>query len=425
MKRFVALLVFAITICFSCAQPTQTIISDPARVQNVEGVVQNISGNEVVLLLKLPEFRKTADTPAAEISQQIIQKGLFIEGLNVAINGNSGEVSKVIDNSVTILLNKSPGYSIGQAVKLEIPKKRIAIVDFTVIRGGLKEAGSILMEQLSTLLIESKQYIVVERSKLSAIMEEIKLLQSGMTEEIPEHLRPKLMFADLILTGTLAEIGDKYDTNLRLLNVRTGQAIAAINVALPLFKPVEMRDSSVWNEDFEAIYIDHSWAIGPRGKEREGFVRIDESTGAENSKRSLRMDYTLDLGKKEQSCPGIRNYKKRDLSLFKGVEFYVKGTHSITGFINLDISDRDDPNVRNRWFARYEITGNWQLIKIPFDQLSYLRSGVLIKQEGFKPGKQVLDMTHVETLIFGTCTYLVSEETKKGSMWIDNIRFYK
>ena len=136
-----------------------------------------------------------------------------------------------------------------------------------------------------------------------------------MTETIPEQLRPKLMFADLILTGTLAEIGDKYDINLRLLNVRTGQAVAAINVSAPLFKPVEMRDSSDWNENFEGTLTDHSWAIGPRGK--DGFVRIDGNTGAENSKKSLKMDYTFDLKKRERSCPGIRNNKKRDLSLFR------------------------------------------------------------------------------------------------------------
>jgi hypothetical protein len=308
-------------------------------------------------------------------------------------------------------------------VKLEIPKKRIAIVDFTVIRGGLKEAGAILMEQLSSSLIESRHYIVVERSKLSTIMEEMKLLQSGLTETIPEEMRPRLMFADLILTGTLAEIGDKYDINLRLLNVRTGQAVAAINVSAPLFKPVEMRDSSNWSENFEGTLTDHSWVIGPRGK--GGFVKIDGNTGAENSKKSLKMDYTFDLNKKGQSCLLMRNNKKRDLSLFKGIEFYVKGTHPITGFLNLDISDRDDPAVRNRWLTRYEITDNWQLVRIPFDQFSYLRSEFLIKREGYKPGKQILDMSHVETVIFGTCNYFVSEETKKGAIWIDNIRFYK
>ncbi|MGZ3578732.1 MAG: FlgO family outer membrane protein [Syntrophales bacterium] len=423
MKRL-AFLVFAATVFLGCTQSVQPIKTDPASLQYVKGTVLSVSGNEIILSLKLPEFRKAADTPAAEIAQQIVQKGLFIEGLNIAINGNGGEIKKVIGNSITILLNKPPAYSVGQNVKLEIPKKKIAIVDFTVIRGGLKEAGAILMEQLSTLLIESKHYIVVERSKLNTIMEEMKLLQSGLTETIPEQMRPRLMFADLILTGTLAEMGDKYDINLRLLNVRTGQAIAAINVSSPLFKPVEMRDASDWNEDFEATLIDRSWAVGPRGK-GEGFVKVDGKTGVDNSKKSLRMDYTFDLSKKERLCPGIRNNKKRDLSLFRGIEFYVKGTHSITGYLNIDISDRDDHAVRNRWFTRYEITDDWQLVKIPFDQLSYTRSEGLIKIEGFKPGRQVLDMTHVETLIFGTCNDMVSEEAKKGSMWIDNIRFYK
>jgi hypothetical protein len=424
MKRFSALLVVAIIICFGCAQTAQTTKLDPASVHNVAGVVKTTSGNQVILSLELPEFRKTADTPAAEISQQIVQKGLFIEGINVAIEGNSGEITKVAGNLVTVLFNKPQTYAIGQNVNLEIPKKRIAVVDFTVIRRGLKEAGPILMEQLSTLLIESKQYIVVERSKLNTIMEEIKLLQSGMTEEIPERLRPKLMFADLILTGTLAEIGDKYDINLRLLNVRTGQAIAAINISSALFKPVEMRDSSDWNEDFEAAFIDRSWAIGMRGR-GDGFARVDDKTGAENTKKSFRMDYSFDLTKKERSCPGMRNNRKRDLSFFGGIEFYVKGTHPVTGYVNIDISDRDDPAVRNRWFARHEITDSWQMIRIPFDQFSYTRSEGLIKREGYKPGKQVLDMTHVEAFIFGTCNDMVSEETKKGSIWIDRIRFYK
>jgi len=279
-----------------------------------------------------------------------------------------------------------------------------------------------LMEQLSTSLIESKHFTVVERSKLNAIMEEIKLMQSGVAEEIPKDLRPKLMFADLILTGTMAEIGDKYDIHLRLLNVRTGQAVSAINVTAPLFKAVETRDSSAFNEGFEALNLDRSWLVGTR--ERVGFVQVDDKTGAKGSKKSLRMDYKFDPDKIQRLCPGMRNNKKRDLSLFSGVEFYVKGTHPITGYMNVDISDRDDPAVRNRWHVMFEISNAWQLVRIPFHQLSYFRSDAIMKREGFKQGKQVLDMSHIETLMFGTCDTLVRDEPK-GSFWIDNVRFYK
>lgn len=424
MKRL-TLLMFAITICFGCAQSAQTIKPDPSRVQHVDGFVQSLSGNEVIVVLNLPEFKKTADTPAAEISQQIVQKGLFIEGLDIAIENHLGEITKVTGNVVTILHRKPVAYAIGQIVKLEIPKKRIAIVDFTVIRGGLKEAGTILMEQLSSLLIESRHYTVVERSKLNTIMEELKLVQSGLTEAIPEQMRPKLLFADLILTGTLAEIGDKYDINLRLLNVKTGQAVAAIQMSAPLFKPVEMRDSNEWNEDFETDPIDRSWAVGSRGwGTREGFVNVDEETGAENSKRSLKMDFSFDLNKKQRSCLGIRNEKKRDLSLFKGIEFYIRGTHRITSNMVMDISDRDDHVVRNRWRVRLTVTDQWQRIRVPFNELAYIRDPFLMK-EGFKPGKQILDLSHVESVLFVVCSDFVNEASKTGTLWVDKIRFYK
>ena len=43
----------------------------------------------------------------------------------------------------------------------------------------------------------------------------------------------KLLMADIILTGTLADIGGAWDINLRLVNVRTGQAMAAISMRTP------------------------------------------------------------------------------------------------------------------------------------------------------------------------------------------------
>jgi hypothetical protein len=398
-----------------------TIKSDPASLQYVEGLVQSVSGNEVTLSLKLPEIQQTSDTPAGLISQQIIQKGLFIEGLLITMNGYSGELVKVTGNSATVLLNKPHSYSAGQNVRLEIPKKRIAIVDFTVIRGGVKEAGSILMEQLTTSLIESRHYIIVERSKLNTIMDEFKLIQSGLTEEIPKQLRPKLMFADLILTGTLAEIGDKYDINLRLLNVRSGHAIAAMNVSAPLFKPAELRDAGEWNEDFETITADGSWNIGPRWT-KTAFVTFDQTTGAGGSRGSLKADFDF-KGMRRLDCAYFKNSKKRDLSLYRGIEFYMKGTKPMTGFLDIDISDRDDPNKRDRWDARFEIETEWKMVRMPFHQLAVLPSKYLVG-EGYKPGKQILDLRQVEAILVGTCNTLISKDTR-GVLWIDKIRFYK
>ena len=86
------------------------------------------------------------------------------------------------------------------------------------------------------------------------------------TKETPEKVMGKLLMADIILTGTLADIGGAWDINLRLVNVRTGQAMAAITMRTPLFKPTELRDASAFNEDFEGDVVNPSWQIGYRAK---------------------------------------------------------------------------------------------------------------------------------------------------------------
>ena len=120
----------------------------------------------------------------------------------------------------------------------------------------------------------------------------------------------------------------------------------------------------------------------------------------------------------------MANFKKRDVSLFKGIEFYVKSTEPIFGYINIDISDRDDPKVRNRWVSHYEIEKDWKKVKIPFEQLHVVMSQYIVK-EGYKQGQQILDLSKMENIHWGTTSLLVRGKNEKGSMWIDKVRFYR
>lgn len=422
MRRIV-ILFFLPLLLLGCAAPMQKGKIEPSRISYMEGVVQSVSGNEVLLFLQLPEFKKESDDVIDEIARQVKQKAIIIEGIDVSVEGITGSVKKVDGKTISVLFDKVQSYPVGSTVKVKIPKKRIAIVDFTVIRGGIKEAGAIVMERLSTELIESGIFTVVERSKLQSILEEFKLKQSGLSVEDPGKFKPMLMIADIILTGTLSEVSNNYDINLRLLNVQTGQAISAFYVRSPLFKISDMRDSSEWNEDFETTITDFSWQIGPTTK--VGYVSTDKTTGAEASNNSLKLDYDFRGLKSETEVgPSMINTKKRDVSLFKGVEFYVKSTEQIVGLINVDISDRDDLNVRTRWLSRFEIEKDWKKVKIPFDQLYAIRSKNIVK-EGYTPGKQILDLSHIEIIRWGTSNILVRGKNEKGSMWIDKVRFYR
>ncbi len=394
----------------------------PVSLQYIEGTVQSISANEIILSLKLPEFKPTPDIPISEIAHQVIQKSLFLEGIKTEINSMPAVIKEVRGNAITAVLERPNAFALGASVRLPIPKKTIAVVDFEVIRGREKEAGRVTLEGLTSALIDSGHFTVVERSKLKTIINELELSLSGLTKEPPEKVMGKLLTADLILTGTLAEVGGTWDINLRLVNVRTGQAMAAIAMRTPLFKPTELRDASAMNEDFEGDVVNPSWQIGYKGK-GVYFVKLDTTQGAENSRHSLKMDFDLTKTTGEILAK-IANNKKRDLLFFSGIEFYAKAETMVTGHFRLLISDRDDPNMIDSWTAVFEIGTEWRKIKIPFEQLTIGRAWIRDRiKEGLKPGKQIFDLSRVESVSIGV--WSGHNPPVKGTMWIDKVRFYR
>ena len=289
-------------LLFSCAGLTTTEKSGPESLLYLNGTVKSQSGNVITLQLKIPELKKTPNAPINELAQEVVKKSLVIEGINVEINGTQGVVKEVYGDSVKVEIEKQANYPVGTVLKLKIPKKAIAVVDFEVIMGGReKEIGRVTLEDLTSALIESGQFIIVERSKIKSIINELQLSQSGMTREKPEQVMGKLLLADLILTGTLAEMRGEWDINLRLVNVRTGQAMSAVSMKTRLFKPSEMRDTGSLDEDFEGRFLNPAWLLrskgDKRGKRTFQVVGIDSTTGAEGSRKSLRLDFKIEEGK--------------------------------------------------------------------------------------------------------------------------------
>lgn len=421
VQGIILLPLILLTAC-SAVKPVEQ--PDQASLLHIEGVVQNVSGNEITLSLKLPEFKKAPESPVSEIAQQVVQKSLFLEGIKTEINGSHAVIREVRGNNVSVILEKPQAYAAGTTLNLKIPKKTIAIVDFEVIRGREKEAGRVTLEGLTSALIDSGHFIVVERTKLKAIMNELELSLSGLTKEMPEKVLGNLLVADLILTGTLAEISGVWDMNLRLINVRTGQAMAAISIKTPLFKPSELRDASPMNEDFEGENINYSWATGYKGK-GAFIVKPETGQGAENSKRSLKTDFDFRADSQQDMYARMENLRKRDLSLYSGIEFYVKADKELTGLLRILISDRDDPNTMDAWVANFAIGTLWKKVRIPFEHMFIGRGWVKEGAKGFgaKPGKQILDISRVETISIGV--QKSQNPPVRGTVWVDKVLFYR
>lgn len=90
------------------------------------------------------------------------------------------------------------------------PKARIAVADFDV--KAVKAYGDIgtgLREMLTTALVQSNRFRVVERQALGAIMQEQELSASGAVEKSSAVKRGKIKAADIIVTAAVTEFEPK------------------------------------------------------------------------------------------------------------------------------------------------------------------------------------------------------------------------
>jgi len=415
--------ILALFFLVSCAAVQQQEKPEPTGILTLEGTVQNISGKEATLLLRLPEVKKAPESPIHEMAQQVVQKSILLEGMKTEINKSPALVKEIRGNVVKVEFEGPVNVPPGTVLKLDVPKKTIAIVDFEVIKGNQKEAGRVTLEGLSSALIDSGQFTVVERTKLKVIMSELGLSMSGMTKETAEKTTGKLLFADLILTGTLAETQGEWDIHLRLLNTRTGQAMSAIALKTTLFKPSEIRDAGPLAEDFETSQPDPSWILRRAGKKAHFQSRVDKSAGAEGSKRSIRLDFKL-LEGEEPVNASVENRKKRDLSLFDGVEFYARASDSFHAYVSILTSQPEDPNKMDMWTGMFQVDKEWEKVRIPFNTLvvgrRWIRKGA--QRYGAKLGDQVIRLNRVESFFIGLNVMMNSDAS--GTLWVDKVRFY-
>src|SRR4051794_7750467 len=103
-----------------------------------------------------------------------------------------------IDTELTGLAQK-----LGAAVK-ENGKKKVTVLDFTDLEGQTSELGRYIAEQLTVdLVMNRKDFAVLDRANLKSILAEHKLTATGLVE--PENAKKLGMFSgvDALVLGTI------------------------------------------------------------------------------------------------------------------------------------------------------------------------------------------------------------------------------
>ena len=106
-------------------------------------------------------------------------------------------------------------------------KRRIAVLEFTDLKGEVTNFGRYLSEELITRLYDSNKFKVVERQLLNKVIAEQKLSLTGVIDPDSAKKLGSILGVDAIVSGTIADRGDTLKVNARLIDTKTGEVFSA------------------------------------------------------------------------------------------------------------------------------------------------------------------------------------------------------
>jgi len=429
---FLFCLIFMLLL--SCRPPAEKgIVQEPVMktVFYLPAEVINVQGNIVTIKVEKPVLFEGEVKLALQLTQEIIEKTYLLEGQKTKANQSRVEVTRIIGNDILLkVLEKTNNFKPGDEVQIFLDRKIIAIKDFEVIMGRNKEVGKYVQEDITTALVNSGQFNVVERLKLQSVLDELKLTQLGLTDPEGAKQVGKLLGADVILTGTLAATGEEWNVNLRLINTESGLITSAFNKKGPLheLKTESFREIKNIDGSFEdqASVLD-GWILGTEFNRRTGKggyrkVYVDETQGANGTGRSLAMDFKLGTKRVEKFKnraihAKISNRLKRDLTGYSGIIFYLKADRDLAVWFQISDSQESSAHEEN-WFHILRVTEYWKEVRIPFNSLS------IHKGRAQKLGtNQILQLNGVEKIDWAIGEGSI-KRGKEATIWLDEVTFY-
>jgi curli biogenesis system outer membrane secretion channel CsgG len=112
-------------------------------------------------------------------------------------------------------------------------KRKIAIIEFPDMNGRVTNVGKYIAEELTTRLFSSGRFEVIERQLINQVLTEQKLGMIGILDEKSTKKVGAILGVDLIVTGTIADLGTTLKINARTIATDTGAVYSVASAILP------------------------------------------------------------------------------------------------------------------------------------------------------------------------------------------------
>lgn len=402
------------TLIIGCAGTSTSVKNSPTPTMFINATVVS-SNAEITIVDVEPIDKYTGNDIERTLAAEVQNTTYLIEGSYTKI-GNSEYLVKERRGN-TLMLQGPLGLQPKQKVNLYIPKKTMIVSDLNVKGNSKAITGNIAFSELKARLSNSGNYVVVEREKLSAILQEHKLELSGLTDPNQASFVGKLLKAEILLSGDMIKVGGNCVFNIKAIEVPTSKVIGVINknyLCSQVTKNFDIRSTEKELGSFESG-TEKGWIVG-KSLFAGGFTMPDFTTGANGTKASLR----LSADKKIPNSV-IINRVLRDVSGFTGVTFYAKANKElIAGFLMADAGLEGVKKTRGKWARPFSVGTEWRKYNIKLSELV----PSAIKAGNFKFEDKEFTFELIDLMFFSIPQHLNEVSLKGAKFWIDEISFY-
>jgi len=117
-----------------------------------------------------------------------------------------------------------------------IPEQRritVAVTDFVDLQGQTSELGRYIAERLTTRLSQLPKFRVIERRRLSPILNELRFSMSDLVDPAKAKQFGKLLGVEALVLGTISDVGSTVDIDARVIEIETSNILpgATVNIS--------------------------------------------------------------------------------------------------------------------------------------------------------------------------------------------------
>lgn len=125
--------------------------------------------------------------------------------------------------------------------------RRLAVLPFHDVgeQAEKRRIGTIVTAEIATDLRRDHGLLLVERARLSEVMGEIKLGQTGAVDAASAPQIGKLADAQALVIGTASDLGDRYLVDARVVGTENGETLAAESASVNALGMVALASDAV------------------------------------------------------------------------------------------------------------------------------------------------------------------------------------